>query len=142
MSQNQIRPDTNRAGHFHANNSISNAHFETRSVHFTHKIQKSNAHTTTRFGNFNRKSQNSNAHTMARSGLFGSRKMTPKSNLPEGRVNYNVFQPAAIAQISVALAVATSKSAKSQKGCSGLQMRKLRRDSGRARFQNVHRTQA
>ena len=56
--------------------------------------------------------QKSNAHTEARSDLFESRKMTPKSNLPEGRVKFNFFQPAAIAQNYIALAIATSKSTK------------------------------
>ena len=142
MSQNQVRPDTSRAGHFHANNSKSNAHTGTRFAHFTYTIQKSNAHTTARFANFNRKLQKSNAHTTARSGLFGSRKMTPKSNLPEGRVKINVFQPAAIAQICIALAIATSKSTKSQRALRTADAHTTARSRARAPFQNVPRTQA
>ena len=82
------------------------------------------------------------AHIMARSGLFGSRKMTPKSNLPKGRVNFNVFGPTTIAQISVALAVATTKSANLQKDLRTADAHTTARFRARARFQNVPRTQA
>ena len=77
-----------------------------------------------------------------RSGLFESRKMNAKSNLPEGRVKINVFQAAAIAQICIALAIATSKSTKSQKALRTADAHTTARFRARARFQHVSRTQA